>query len=246
MKLNLLFFSLLFSLSARGQDATDIVTQAENKVRGNQSTSEISMTIRRPTWERTIRMKSWSRGSEYSLILITGPAREKGTIYLKKQQEIYNWIPSIERTIKLTPSMMMQSWMGSDFTNDDLVKESSLVKDYQHQLIGEVEIGGRTCWQIELLPKTDAPVVWAKIILHIDQAEYIQLRSEFYDEEGDLVNVMEGKNIREIGGRTLATITIMTPVAEAGKMTILEYHSLDFETTVPREYFTTQYMKRVR
>lgn len=246
MNLKFLLLGFIFSLPLLGQDATDIVTKAENKLRGEQSTSEISMTIKRPHWERTIRMKSWSRGSEYSLILITSPARDQGTVYLKKQKEIYNWIPSIERNVKLPPSMMMQSWMGSDFTNDDLVRESSLVKDYNHKLLGEIEIGGRKCWQIELLPKTDAAVVWGKIILHIDQAEYIQLRSEFYDEEGDLVNLMEGKNIREIGGRTLATITIMKPVAEPEKMTILEYHSLDFETTVPREYFTTQYMKRVR
>jgi outer membrane lipoprotein-sorting protein len=246
MNLKYLLIALVFSLPLLGQDASAIVKQAEDKLRGEQSTSEVSMTIIRPNWERTIRMKSWSRGNAYSLILITSPARDQGTVYLKKQKEIYNWIPSIERNVKLPPSMMMQSWMGSDFTNDDLVRESSMVKDYEHKVLGEVEIDGRMCWQIELLPKLDAAVVWGKIILHIDQADYIQLRSEFYDEEGDLVNVMQGKKIEEIGGRTLATITIMKPVNEPGKMTILEYHTLDFETTVPREYFTTQYMKRVR
>jgi len=246
MSFKILLIALVFSLPLLGQDATAIVKQAEDKLRGEQSTSEVSMTIIRPNWERTIRMKSWSRGNAYSLILITSPARDQGTVYLKKQKEVYNWIPSIERNVKLLPSMMMQSWMGSDFTNDDLLRESSLVKDYEHEVLGEVEIDGRMCWQIELLPKPDAAVVWGKIILHIYQAEYIHLRSEFYDEEGDLVNVMQGKKIEKIGGRTLATITIMKPVNEPGKMTILEYHRLDFETTVPREYFTSQYMKRVR
>ena len=246
MNFKTLFIALVLSLPLLGQDATAIVEQAEDKLRGEQSTSEVSMTIIRPNWERTIRMKSWSRGNAYSLILITSPARDQGTVYLKKQKEIYNWIPSIERNVKLPPSMMMQSWMGSDFTNDDLVRESSIVKDYTHKTLGEVEIDGRMCWQIELLPKPDAAVVWGKIILHIDQAEYIHLRSEFYDEDGDLVNIMQGKKIEEIGGRTLATITIMKPVNEPGKMTILEYHKLDFNSTVPREYFTTQYMKRVR
>ncbi len=246
MNFKLLFIALIFSLPLWGQDATAIVQQAEDKLRGEQSTSEVSMTIIRPNWERTIRMKSWSRGDAYSLILITSPARDQGTVYLKKQKEIYNWIPSIERNVKLPPSMMMQSWMGSDFTNDDLVRESSLVKDYQHKIVGSKEVDGRMCWQIELLPKPDAAVIWGKIILHIDQTDYIHLRSEFYDEEGDLVNVMQGKKIEEIGGRTLATITIMKPVNEPGKMTILEYHKLDFQSPVPREFFTTQYMKRVR
>lgn len=248
MKTILLSISLLFGALhlAAQEDPATIVQKAEDKLRGEQSYAEMSMTIVRPAWNRTIRMKSWSRGNQYSLILITHPARDKGTVFLKKNKEIYNWIPSIERQIKLPPSMMNQSWMGSDFTNDDLVTESSLVKDYTHKLIGEVEIKGRKAWKIELRPKEDAAVVWGKVVLHIDQAEYLHLKTEFYDEEGDLVSVMTAEKIGNLGGKVLPIVLVMEPVAEPGHKTILEYHQLDFKVNIPREHFTTQYMKRVR
>ncbi len=243
-KLLSLFLSVGFLLN--GQDAYEIVKKTEDKLRGDQSYSELSMTIVRPRWERTIALKSWSRGTQNSLILITHPARDRGTVYLKKGKEIYNWIPSIERNIKLPPSMMSQSWMGSDFTNDDLVNESSLIRDYQHELIGEVEVDGRKAWKIELVPNETAAVVWGKVILHIDQKEYIHLRTEFYDEEIDLVNIMEAKEIKDLGGKMLPSVLIMTPVDQEGHKTIMRYQSLDFDVNIPREYFTTQYMKRIR
>ncbi len=246
MKTTVLSLLLLFTSSVLAQDPLEIVQKTEDKLRGEQSFAEMSMTIVRPSWSRTIKMKSWSRGTDFSLILITAPARDKGTVFLKKRKEIYNWIPSIERQIKLPPSMMNQSWMGSDFTNDDLVTESSLVNDYNHKLLGELEIAGRKAWQIELVPKENAAVVWGRVVLHIDQAEYLHLRTEFFDEEGDLVSIMEAKKIGTLGGKTLPTKVEMQPVGEEGKKTILEYQALDFNVNIPREHFTTQYMKRVR
>lgn len=249
MKTVLLCFSLLLTAASAPKsevNPTEIVQKTEDKLRGDQSYSELSMTIVRPTWNRTIKMKSWSKGTRHSLILITYPARDKGTVFLKKDKEIYNWIPSIERQIKLPPSMMNQSWMGSDFTNDDLVSESSLVNDYTHTLLGEVELDGRKAWKIELKPKEDAAVVWGKIILHIDQAEYLHLKTEFYDEEEDLVNIMTAKKIGVLGGKTLPTLVEMEPIGKPGNKTILEYQALDFTVNIPNEYFTTQYMKRVR
>lgn len=246
MRTNFLFLFLFLFGGLHAQDALEIVQKAEDKLRGEQSYAEMSMTIVRPSWNRTIKMKSWSRGTDFSLILVTYPARDKGTVFLKKRKEIYNWIPSIERQIKLPPSMMNQSWMGSDFTNDDLVTESSLVKDYSHKLIGEVTVNGRKAWKIELTPLENAAVVWGKVVLHIDQAEFIHLRTEFYDEDADLVSTMEAKEVGELGGKILPTVVVMEPVGEPGKKTILEYHALDFNVNIPREHFTTQYMKRVR
>lgn len=248
MKTSILsLFLLLMGFSTTSTtDPTEIVQKAEDKLRGEQSYSEMSMTIVRPSWNRTIKMKSWSRGTDFSLILITAPARDKGTVFLKKRKEIYNWIPSIERQIKLPPSMMNQSWMGSDFTNDDLVTESSLVKDYDHEILGEVTVNGREAYQIKLVPKEDAAVIWGKVVLHIDKTEYLHLKTEFYDEDEELVSTMEAKKIGTLGGKTLPTIIEMQPVSEPGNKTILEYQELDFDVNIPREYFTTQYMKRVR
>ena len=128
-------FALLFSAFQISLSADEIVSQAENKLRGESSYSEMSMQIVRPDWTREMKMKSWSLGDEFALILITEPARDAGTAFLKRKNEIWNWQPTIERVVKLPPSMMSQSWMGSDFTNDDLVQESSRVKDFSHTLI---------------------------------------------------------------------------------------------------------------
>ena len=185
-------------------------------------------------------------GSDYSMIYILEPARDKGTVFLKRQKEIYNWVPSIERTIKLPPSMMMQSWMGSDFTNDDLVQESSVVDDYEHSIIRDSVIDGRAVWKLRLIPKPNAAVVWGKIYTYITKEEYLQVRSEFYDEDDELVNIMQGEDIREIGGRILPTRLVMTPVNEPGHRTILLYHQLSFDLKEDQTFFTTQNMKRIR
>lgn len=237
------FFSISY---VSAQDAAEIIRRAEDKLRGASSYSEMKMTVVRPEWSREVQMKSWSVGTEKSLILITGPARDKGVAFLKRDQEIWNWQPTIDRTIKMPPSMMMQSWMGSDFTNDDLVRESSILEDYNHRILGEEMIGDRKCWKIELQPKADAAVVWGKIVMWIDKTDYLQLKTTFYDEDDYLVNTMLGKSIKLLGGKLLPSIMEVIPAEEEGHKTILEYISLDFEVNLKDDFFSVQNMKRVR
>jgi outer membrane lipoprotein-sorting protein len=228
------------------QDATEIIRKAENKLRGSSSFSEMKMTVVRPDWSREVSMKSWSLGTELSLILITGPARDKGMAFLKREREIWNWQPSIDRTIKMPPSMMMQSWMGSDFTNDDLVRESSIIEDYHHNLLGSEMVDERECWKIELVPKEDAAVVWGRVLLWVDQADYLQLKTEFYDEDDYLVNTMLGKNLKVMDGKLLPSVMEIIPAEEEGHKTVLEYLSLDFDIDVKESFFSVQNMKRIR
>lgn len=232
--------------SLSGQDATEIIRTADQKLRGESAYSELKMTIVRPDWTREVTMKSWSKGDELSLILITGPARDKGTAFLKREREIWNWQPTIDRTIKMPPSMMMQSWMGSDFTNDDLVRESSIVVDYEHEILGTETIDGRESWKLELIPKPDAAVVWGKIISWIDKAEYMQLKTEFYDEDGYLVNTMLGMEIKDMDGKILPSRMEIIPEEDPGHKTVLEYLTMDFGIDVKEAFFSVQNMKRVR
>ncbi len=231
--------------SVAGQDATEIIRKSDEKLRGASSYADLTMTIVRPTWTREVSMKSWSLGNEYALIKITAPARDRGTATLKREKEIWNWQPTINRVIKLPPSMMMQSWMGSDFTNDDLIQESSIVTDYEHELMGTEEVDGRTCYRIKLTPKPDAPVVWGRIITWISQDEYLQLRTEFYDEDDYLVNTMYGKEVKTLGGKLLPSILEMVPADEEGHKTIVEYQSLDFGVDLKTSFFSVQNMKRI-
>jgi outer membrane lipoprotein-sorting protein len=237
---------ILSIASARAQNADSIIAAADKKFRGESSIAEMTMTVQRPTWSREISMKSWTRGQDLAIILITGPPREKGIVYLKRGNEVWNWLPSIEKVIKIPPSMMMQSWMGSDFTNDDLVKESSIVTDYTHKIIGDSTIEGRHCYEIELIPKPEAPVVWGKILAWISEKDLLELRVEYYDEDGNIVNIMVLSDIREMGGRVIPTRLELTPVDEPDHKTIMIYTSIQFNRPIDESFFTEQNMKRLR
>jgi hypothetical protein len=238
-------FLAAMSLDSSAQDALDIIKKADAKSRGNYAEQEMRMTIVRPDWTRSVTMKSWSKGTEYALILITAPAREKGQVFLKREKEMWNWVPSIERTIKIPPSMMMQSWMGSDFTNDDLVKESSMVVDYVHTLIGSENYSGVECWKIQLLPKPDAPVVWGKLVVWIDR-NYNQRKVEYYDEDGALVNIMVLSEIRQMNDREIPTRMEMIPAGEKNKKTVVEVLNAVYNKPIPDSYFSLQNIKVVR
>jgi outer membrane lipoprotein-sorting protein len=235
-----------FTTNMYAQDALEIVRRADEKVRGKSNYSEMTIQIVRPTWQRDMKMRGWSLGDTYSLIIIDTPKRDKGTVFLKRDKEIWNWLPGIDKSIKLPPSMMLQNWMGTDFTNDDLVKQSSIVTDYTHVLDGDSIIEGMSCYKVVLTPKDDAAVVWGKLVLFIEKEEYLQMRVEFYDEDGYLINLMNGYNPQMMGGRMILKKMEMIPVETPDKKTVMIYDKLQFDIDVDESYFTTQNMKRVR
>jgi len=245
-KLSFTIVLSLFCLLAQAQTALEIIKKADDKMRGKTSRSEMTIKIVRPSWEREMTMKSWSKGTEMSMVLITAPAKDAGTVFLKRQKEIYNWMPSIERSIKLPPSMMMQSWMGTDFTNDDLVKESSAVEDYTHKILNDSTIEGRVCWKLELTPKPDAAVVWGKIYSWVDKKDYLQLRTEFYDEDGILINTMTGSDIKDLGGKILPSKMEMIPADKKGNKTIMIQKWIKFDEPIEDSFFSAENMKKVK
>ena len=237
---------IVITVPAFGQTALEIIEAADKKMQGNSSKMEMVMQIVRPDWMREIGIKGWALGKEYSIMLITSPARDKGTATLKRESEIWSWQPSIDRVIKLPPSMMLQSWMGSDFTNDDLVKESSIVRDYTHTLKGDTTIEGRDTWKIELIPNEDAAVVWGRIETYITKGDYLQMLVKYYDEDDYLINTMVMSDIREIGGRILPTRMEMIPADNPNQKTVIIYKDIEFEIDIDSDFFSKQNMKRVR
>ena len=240
--------AFLVCQNAVGQSisAREIIEKADERMRGNSSYAELTMEIIRPEWKRTMSLKTWAKGADYALVYIVSPAKDKGTVSLKIGNEMWNWLPSIERSIKVSPSMMMQSWMGSDFTNDDLIRQSSIVEDYDHTLLGEENFQGADCYKIQLIPKPEAPVVWGKIKAWITKKEYNQLKVEYYDEEGSLVNVMTGYDLKTLDGRLLPTRWEMVPANENGNRTVMTYTNLDFNIKLEDNFFSKQNMNRVR
>jgi len=241
--ITIVFFSFTFGLA---QDATSIVKKAEQLMRANSSYTEMTMTIIKPNWSREMTMKVWALEPDYALVFIEAPAKDKGTVTLKRKKEVWNWIPAVHRAIKVPPSMMMQDWMGSDFTNDDLVRQSSIVVDYTHSIIGEEKMAGYDCYKIEMIPKPDAGVVWGKIITWISKDGYLQLRADHYDEDLTLIKSMVGSEIKKLGGRTIPSHWEMIPHDKAGQKTVLDYLKIDFNIKINESFFSQQNMKRVR
>jgi outer membrane lipoprotein-sorting protein len=227
------------------QDATEIIRKADDLMRGKSSYAQISMTIEKPEWKRTMTMKAWSLEPDFSLVYVTEPARDKGTVTLKRGNEVWNWLPSVQKVIKIPPSMMLQSWMGSDFTNDDLVRASSIVKDYSHTLLGRERYEGHECYKIELIPKPEAGVVWAKVLVWISTEGYLEYKTEYYDEDGALVKSFLGSKVRTFGDRKLPAHWEMVPHNEPGNKTILDYDELRFDEKISNDFFSLQNMKRV-
>lgn len=241
------FLFLMLLSKGFSQDATEIVRRADEKMRGEKSSyCEMTMKIVRPTWERTISFKSWAKGTKYSLALITDPAKEKGQSFLKLDREMWNWNPTISRLIKLPPSMLSQGWMGSDYTQDDLLNQGSILIDYSHKIIGNENLGNRECYKIELIPKEDAPVVWGKIILWITKADYLMLKSEYYDEDAYLVKTELGENIKNMDGRLIPATYELIPADKPGNKTIVEMDNCKFNISIDDDFFSQQNMKRQR
>ena len=243
-----LLISALGSCPAFTQQLTakEIVQKADERLRGKSNYAELTMEIIRPEWKRTMSMKSWAKGTEYALVYVVSPAKDKGTVSLKIGNEMWNWLPTIERSIKVSPSMMMQSWMGSDFTNDDLIRQSSIVHDYEHSILGEEKFQDIDCYKVQLTAKPDAPVVWGKIVTWISKENFNQLKVEYFDEDENLINVMTGYDLKTLDGRLLPTRWEMVPADEPGNKTVMTYTNMEFDIALADSFFSKQNMNRVR
>ncbi|MEE4197708.1 MAG: outer membrane lipoprotein-sorting protein [Bacteroidales bacterium] len=228
------------------QDATEIVKKADEKWNGEKSSySEMTMQIIRPTWERTIEFKNWTLDRDFALTLITAPAKEKGQTFLKRKTEMWNWMPTINRMIKLPPSMMADGWMGSDYTNDDILKESSLVVDYNHTVTGSENIDGWECWIIEMIPKEEAAVVWGKVIKWISKQEYLMMKSEYFDEEESLVKTEFASDVKKMDDRRIPSKVEIIPADKNQQKTVVTINKMEFNIEISESFFSLQNMKRV-
>ncbi len=237
---------LAASLPATAQDPAEILDNMEYAMRGNSSYAEMTMKIERPRYDREVSMKSWILGRDHSMILITAPSRDEGTAYLMRRSDIWNYDPRIDRTTRMPSSMMAQSWMGSDFTNDDLVRDSDLIEDYEHTLLRTEEYEGREAYVIELIPKPDTPIVWGKVKMWISKDDYLQLRVENYDQRNELANTMKLDQITRFGDREIPARITVIPADKDNERTILTYREMDFDIDIDEGFFTQRNMQRIQ
>jgi outer membrane lipoprotein-sorting protein len=233
-----LLFALIVPVGAQTEpDARAIVEAAHAYMRGKASVAVVDMTIHRSDWERTVAIKAWTKGRDESIFVILAPPKDEGNGTLKKGVEMWMYNPRVDRTIKIPPSMMAQSWMGSDFSNNDLAKSDSLLDDYTHRVIGRETDAGQPVYVIESLPKPAAPVIWGMQRLKI-RADHIFLEESFYDEDRRLVKTLRCTGIQILGGKLFPRVWTMMKAEDPNAYTRLDYRSLEFLDSLPDNLFT--------
>ncbi len=224
--------------------ALAILDKVDNLWRGESSYSNLTMRVKTKNYQRELNMESWSLGEEYAFIRILSPIKERGTVTLKSDVNIYTYLPKTDRTIRLTAGMMSGSWMGSHFTNDDLVKESQLSEDYfvQYEHRGQSEFG--EIYKLTLIPREESAVVWGKIEIEVDAQNYIPIREYFYDEDGELVRVISFHDVKKLGDRLLPVRMQVVPQDEPDEYTEIVYRSIEFDVPIEQGFFSLANLRR--
>lgn len=222
--------------------AEDVIDKVVDNLNGETAVMEITMVVKTKRAERTMKMKSYSIGQEKSFIKVLYPGKDEGITFLKIDNSMWQYVPRIEKTIKIPASMMLQSWMGSDFSNDDLVKESSLSEDYSSELLGETEDE----YSLELHPREEAAVVWGKIVMAVSKEYYLPTRISYFDEDGVLVRELLYTEVKPYGERFYPSLWVMTPKSEEkkGHETRIVVSSAIFDGKVDESYFSKRALKR--
>lgn len=233
----IIFFTLL-NAHAKEPTGQQIVHAVESLLWGDTSQGSYAMTITTPHWQRTLEMQVWMDRPERTFIRILAPRKEKGVGSLRIKDEMWNYLPKVERTVKVPPSMMLQAWMGSDFTNDDLVKESNVINDYLHRIIATKVIEGTESYIIEAIPHESASVVWGKMVYYVRKKDLVPLKQEYYNERGELIKVLKFSELKRIGGRLLPTKWRMQTVGKDGHDTVIVIKDVSFNQPINDRVFS--------
>ena len=247
MRLPIIFISLLFTTSPEAAeiDARQLVQQAMDHWRGMTSYSEMNMTIHRPDWERSMTMRSWSKGDKLSLVRVIEPKKDAGNGTLLNDSNMWTYTPKINRIIKVPSSMMSQSWMGSDFSNKDIAKSTDIIDQYDHELTAQQEKDGHLYYTITSIPHEDAAVVWGKEVLTV-RDDFVLMQQQFWDQDGVLVKTLETLEVQEMGGRPVAKVMRMGEVETPDEWTRLTAISIEFDIDLPANLFTLSNLRTPR
>jgi outer membrane lipoprotein-sorting protein len=230
--------------AAQEPNGRDILDKVEKLLWGRTVQGDYEMTIATPRWQRTLGLKVWMDRPKRSFVRIVSPAKEAGIGSLRIGAEMWNYLPNVERIVKIPPSMMLQPWMGSDFTNDDLVKESSILDDYSHKVLDGVQVDGEAVLQIEATPKPDAAVVWGRVVYWVRRADTMPLKQEFFSERGERVRVLSFSDVRKVGGRLMPTRWEMRTDAKPGNATTIVLKEAVFDQPVDDEVFSQRNLQK--
>jgi Outer membrane lipoprotein-sorting protein len=231
------------TLQAQTPTPKDIVDRVDRLLRGTSSHGQVEMQITTEHWSRTLSMEVWSLGTQYSLVRVTAPPREAGTATLKAGNEVWNYLPRVDRTIKVPPSLMMGSWMGSHFTNDDLVKESRMIDDYDISVAFEGDRDSVAVWEFTLTPKPEAAVVWGRVEEQVRKDDLMPTWVRYYDDRGKLARTMTFSDYERMGGRLVPAKMTVVPTDKPDESTTLIYHELEFDVHLDKDFFSLRNLR---
>jgi hypothetical protein len=230
---------------ARGSlTAREILDRVDDLFRGESSHGRATMTVTTAYWTRTLSLEFWSHGKEQTLIRILAPQKEKGTATLRSGNDIWNYLPKVKRVIKLPSSMMSASWMGSHFTNDDLVRESRMTEDYTFAVTFDGERDGTAVVEITCTPKETAPVEWGRVVVVVRRSDDLPLAVRYYDEDLDLARTITYTGIRHLGGRELPTRLTAVPADKPAESTVVTYEDIAFDAPLGEETFSLRALQQ--
>ena len=226
------------------RNARAILDRVDDLFRGNSAHGTMTMTITTAHWTRTLSLEFWSRGTDKTLVRILAPTKEKDTATLRVGNELWNYLPKVKRVIKLPWSMMSASWMGSHFTNNDLVKESRMAEDYTFEQSFAGPRDGEEVIEIACLPKPDAAVVWGKVIVRVRRSDDLPLAIPYYDEKMQLARTMTFSDFKTLGGRLLPSKMTVVPADAPSESTLVSYDSIEFDPPLDDEVFSLRNLQR--
>lgn len=230
-----IFSQLLFS-----NEAFEIIKKLDENMRGENISMKLSMRVVSLGHERIMKMQSYSQGTKKSFTKILYPPKDRGITFLSLDNQMWQYVPKIERVIKIPPSMMLQNWMGSDITNDDMVKQSSIVEDYDAKILKK----DGNLVTLELIPKEDAAVVWGKIIINIDTSTYTSIKDIFYDEDGDEVRYFVYEKVKKFGKYYIPTYWRVQSSEKKNNFTEIVLEEVEYDTDISQQYFKKSALKR--
>ncbi len=222
----------------------ELLDRIDDLYRGTSSHGVMTMKVVTEHWTRELEVEAWSRGKERSLMRILAPRKEKGTATLKSGNNIWNYLPKVRRVIKVPSSMMGGSWMGSHFTNDDLVKENRMAEDFTFAISARGGDGEAAWLEITCTPKPDAAVVWGKVVVRVARKDSMPQQILYYDEDVELARTMTFGDVRSLGGRLLPTLMRVVPADKPGESTEVRYKRITFNKAVPESMFTLRALQR--
>ena len=235
----LLFLDLNTLYANDQQDVTAIIKKMDDLYRSSSSYAEFKMEIVNPHWQRTLTMKAWTQGKKRTFIRIISPAKEEGIGTLRIGNEMWNYLPNTNKVIKIPPSMMMSSWMGSDFNNDDLVSEFTFEEDYTFSIIKR----DSSQITVKCIPKEGRPIVWGSVLLVVRSKDFLPVEERYYDEQDNLMRTMYFKNIKTFDNRTIPSVMELIPENEKNHKTVLEYIDVNFDREISDHVFSLRNLR---